>query len=299
MKRINNLGYFISEGFHSIFTHGLMSFAAVCMIVACLLIMGSFTLVAVNLGGMLGDMERDTEFLAYVDETLSEEEIAALGERLRQLPNVASVEFATKEEAKTAYVNKYANSGNADLFAELPDNAFRDRYLIRVVDIEQFAQTVQAVRNTQGVGGDQAAPEIAQGLVVIRNVAAAVALVLVAMLLVMSIFIIANTTKLATFTRRDEIAIMKMVGATNGFIRWPFVVEGIILGLFGAVVAFFLEWGLYTLVREAVNASDVLQLVTVIPFVTVAPWVLAAFAGVGLIVGVFGSAVTIGKFLQV
>lgn len=299
MKRINNLGYFISEGFHSIFTHGLMSFAAVCMIVACLLIMGSFTLVAVNLGGMLGDMERDTEFLAYVDETLSEEEITALGERLRQLPNVASVEFATKEEAKTAYVNKYANSGNADLFAELPDNAFRDRYLIRVVDIEQFAQTVQAVRNTQGVGGDQAAPEIAQGLVVIRNVAAAVALVLVAMLLVMSIFIIANTTKLATFTRRDEIAIMKMVGATNGFIRWPFVVEGIILGLFGAVVAFFLEWGLYTLVREAVNASDVLQLVTVIPFVTVAPWVLAAFAGVGLIVGVFGSAVTIGKFLQV
>lgn len=299
MKRINNLGYFISEGFHSIFTHGLMSFAAVCMIVACLLIMGSFTLVAVNLGEMLGDMERDTEFLAYVDETLSEEEIAALGERLRQLPNVASVEFATKEEAKTAYVNKYANSGNADLFAELPDNAFRDRYLIRVVDIEQFAQTVQAVRNTQGVGGDQAAPEIAQGLVVIRNVAAAVALVLVAMLLVMSIFIIANTTKLATFTRRDEIAIMKMVGATNGFIRWPFVVEGIILGLFGAVVAFFLEWGLYTLVREAVNASDVLQLVTVIPFVTVAPWVLAAFAGVGLIVGVFGSAVTIGKFLQV
>ena len=299
MKRINNLGYFISEGFHSIFTHGLMSFAAVCMIVACLLIMGSFTLVAVNLGEVLGDMERDTEFLAYVDETLSEEEIAALGERLRQLPNVASVEFATKEEAKTAYVNKYANSGNADLFAELPDNAFRDRYLIRVVDIEQFAQTVQAVRNTQGVGGDQAAPEIAQGLVVIRNVAAAVALVLVAMLLVMSIFIIANTTKLATFTRRDEIAIMKMVGATNGFIRWPFVVEGIILGLFGAVVAFFLEWGLYTLVREAVNASDVLQLVTVIPFVTVAPWVLAAFAGVGLIVGVFGSAVTIGKFLQV
>lgn len=299
MKRINNLGYFISEGFHSIFTHGLMSFAAVCMIVACLLIMGSFTLVAVNLGEMLGDMERDTEFLAYVDETLSEEEIAALGERLRQLPNVASVEFATKEEAKTAYVNKYANSGNADLFAELPDNAFRDRYLIRVVNIEEFAQTVQTVRDTQGVGGAQAEPEIAQGLVVIRNVAAAVALVLVAMLLVMSIFIIANTTKLATFTRRDEIAIMKMVGATNGFIRWPFVVEGIILGLFGAVVAFFLEWGLYTLVREAVNASDVLRLVTVIPFLTMAPWVLAAFAGVGLIVGVFGSAVTIGKFLQV
>lgn len=299
MKRINNIGYFISEGFHSIFTHGLMSFAAVCMIVACLLIMGSFSLVAVNLGGMLGELERDNEFLAYVDETLTDEQIADLGGRLRALPNVASATFVTKEEAKAAYIAKYGDGENADLFAELPDDAFRDRYCVKVVDIEEFSQTVQAVKDTQGVGGYRAEPEIAQGLVVIRNVAAAVALVLAAMLLVMSVFIIANTTKLATFTRRDEIAIMKMVGATNGFIRWPFVVEGMILGLTGAVVAFFLEWGVYTLIGEAIAASDALKLITVIPFGVVAPWVLAAFAGVGLLVGIFGSAVTIGKFLQV
>ena len=91
----------------------------------------------------------------------------------------------------------------------------------------------------------QAAIEIAQGFVMVRNIATGVAAVLVAILVVVSLFIIANTIKLATFYRREEIAIMKMCGATNGFIRWPFVVEGMILGLTGALVAFFVQWGLY------------------------------------------------------
>jgi len=292
-------GYFLSEGFHSIFTHGLMSFAAVCMIVACLLIMGTFSLVAVNIGGMLGELERDNEFLAYVDETLTEEEVERLGERLRALPNVASAEFGTKEEAREAYVAKYGDSENADLFAELPDETFRDRYRIKVVDIEQFGQTVQTVRDTAGVGGIRAETEIAQGFVVISNVASGVAIILILMLLIMSLFIISNTTKLATFTRRDEIAIMKMCGATNSFVRWPFIFEGMILGLTGAVLAFFLEWGIYALIGEAISTSDTIKLISVIPFQEMALWVLGIFAGTGLVVGVGGSALTIRKFLQV
>ncbi|HIR84318.1 MAG TPA: ABC transporter permease, partial [Candidatus Galloscillospira excrementavium] len=235
-----NFRYFFSEGFHSIFTHGLMSFAAVCMIVACLLIMGSFSLVAVNISEMLGDLERDNEFLAYMDENLTDEEIAAMGEQLAAVSNVSSVTFVTKEEAKEDYVAQYADDENAQLFYDLPDDVFRDRYRIHVVDIEQFGATVNAVADIVGEENVQAAAEIAQGFVVVRNVATGVALILVLMLVVMSLFIIANTIKLATFTRRDEIAIMKMCGATNSFVRWPFVFEGMILGLTGAVVSFFL-----------------------------------------------------------
>ena len=102
-----------------------MSFAAVCMIVACLLIMGSFSLVAVNVGNMLGELERDNEFLAYVDENLSEEEVSAMQGTLEAVPNVASVEFISKETAKEDYVEQYASGEDAELFLELPDEVFR------------------------------------------------------------------------------------------------------------------------------------------------------------------------------
>ena len=299
MRQRFNFGYFLSEGVHSIFTHGLMSFAAVCMIVACLLIMGSFSLVAVNVGEMLGELERDNEFLAYVDENLSAEDVAALKGTLEAVPNVASVEFISKETAKEDYVEEYASGEDADLFLELPDEVFRDRYSIKVRDIEQFSATVAAVEAVPGVVNIQAIPEIAQGFVVVSNVASGVAIILVVMLVVMSLFIIANTIKLGTFTRRDEIAIMKMCGATNSFVRWPFVVEGMILGLVGAVVAFLLQWGVYSLIGQAIETSDTIQLITIIPFDAMALKVLGIFCGTGLVVGVGGSMVAIGKFLQV
>ncbi|WP_294536372.1 permease-like cell division protein FtsX [uncultured Pseudoflavonifractor sp.] len=299
MRQHFNFSYFLSEGFHNIFTHGLMSFAAVCMIVACLLIMGSFSLVAVNVGNMLGELERDNEFLAYVDETIPEEEAAALQSTLEAVPNVASVQFISKETAKEDYVEQYASGEDAELFLELPDDVFRDRYSIKVRDIEQFSATVEAVRAVPGVANIQAIPEIAQGFVVVSNVASGVAIILVVMLVVMSLFIIANTIKLGTFTRRNEIAIMKMCGATNGFVRWPFVFEGMILGLVGAVAAFLLQWGVYSLIGQAIETSDTIQLINIIPFDTMALKVFGIFCGTGLAVGVGGSMVAIGKFLQV
>ena len=155
------------------------------------------------------------------------------------------------------------------------------------------------MENTPGVANYRAELEIAEGFVTVRNVAGAVAVILVVILLLVSLFIISNTIKLATFTRREEIAIMKMCGATNGFVRWPFVFEGMILGLFGALVAFFLQWGLYNLTGTAIAGSDTLQLITVLPFQPMALRVLGIFAGTGLVIGAGGSVVAIGKFLQV
>ena len=288
--------YFLGEGFHSIFTHGLMSFAAVCMIVCCLLIMGSFSLVAVNLNNMLGDLERENIILAYVDETLDETQVAALKNTLEDIPNVDRAEFMSREEAMEKF---RADKEDNPLFEDLPDEVLRDRYQIHIVDIEQMEATVQAVENTPGVDNIRAELEIAEGFVTIRNVAGAVAIILVIILLLVSLFIISNTIKLATFTRREEIAIMKMCGATNGFVRWPFVFEGMILGLLGAVVAFFLQWGIYNLTGTAIEGSDTMQLITVLPFKPMALRVLGIFAGTGLVIGAGGSGVAIGKFLQV
>lgn len=297
MSRRFDAGYYISEGFHSIFTHGFMSFAAVCMIVACLLIMGSFTLLAVNLDNTLGDLENENEMLVYIESSLSEEEARALQPTLSQVENVAQLTFVTREAALKDFKAKHEN--NAALMDDLPDDTLRDRYRVHVVDIERMAQTKEALEQVEGVGYVRAAVEIADGFVLVRNIATGVAMVLIGILLVISLFIIANTIKLATFYRREEIAIMKMCGATDGFIEWPFVVEGMILGLSGALIAFLAQWGLYQMVAKLAIQGNGLSMVNMLSYSSMATTILAVFCAVGAVIGVGGSLLAIRKFLQV
>ena len=297
MARKFDAGYYISEGFHSIFTHGFMSFAAVCMIVACLVIMGSFSLLAVNLDNMLGDLENENEMVVYIDDSLNEEQARALQPTLAQVDNVSTLTFVTREAALKDFLAKRGNS--AQVLDDLPDDTLRDRYRVHVVDIEKMAQTKQALEAVEGVGYVRAAIEIADGFVLVRNIATGVAMALIGMLLVISLFIIANTIKLATFYRREEIAIMKMCGATDGFIEWPFVVEGMILGLTGALVAFFVQWGLYQLVAKLAIQGNGLSLVTMLSYSSMSTTILAVFCAVGAVIGVVGSLLAIRKFLQV
>ena len=288
--------YYIKEGVRSIFTHGLMSFAAVCMTVACLLIMGSFSLIAVNAGNILQDLEDENEFLAYVDESLSQNEARALQDEIEAIPNVSSVTFVTKEQALQDFI---AQQETAELFENTSAETLRDRYRIHVEDIEQLQETADQVKQVNGIADVEASLEIADGFVMVRNVATAIAVILIVMLVVISVFIIANTIKLSTFTRREEIAIMKMCGATNAFVRWPFVFEGLILGLVGAVAAFFLQWGIYVLVGSAISGSDTISLITVLPFQPMALRVLGVFVLTGFVIGAGGSVLAIRKFLQV
>lgn len=295
MKKRIDIGYFVAEGGRSILSHGLMSFAAVCMIVACLIIMGSFSLVAVNAGQMLGQLEDENEFLAYIDETYTDAQIKALQAKVEQVPNVSSVAFRTKEEAKAIYLQNH----DSGLYASLPDEVFRDRFSVHVEDLELFSETVAQVAALDGIANYRAEPEIADGFVMVSNVASALATILVVILVVISLFIIANTIKLATFTRREEIAIMKMCGATNWFVRWPFVVEGLILGVVGALAAFFLQWIIYAAIYSAIEASGALTLFALIPFKTMAWRVLGVFVLAGGVIGAGGSVLAIRKFLQV
>ena len=296
MRQRYNLGYLFSEGFHSIFTHGFMSFAAVCMIVCCLLIMGSFSLVAVNAAYNFSDLEKDNQFSAFIDETIPQEQARALQDEIEAVPNVARAEFVTKEQAQAEFEQDYV--GNP-LFEDLPSDVYRDRFHIYLEDISKLAETEAAVKQVEGVAHTNSAPEIAEGFGVIRNIASAVAIILVGILLLVSLFIISNTIKLAFFNRRDEIAIMKMCGATNSFVRWPFVIEGMILGLSGGVVAFFLQWGIYSLVSQAINGTDSIDLIKVVSFQPVAMLVLGSFLLIGLVIGVLGALLAIRKFLQV
>lgn len=288
--------YFFHEGLSNMFSHGFMSFAAIGITVACLLIMGTFTLVAVNANELLRTLEQENEILAYVDESYSETEAKALKRTLEAIPNVVSATFISKEEAMESFTEQYPDEA---LFQDLDPEILRDRFAIKVVDLQQQSATVEKVKAVEGIAKVNAYEEIAGGFITVRNVATVVCVALIAILFVVSVFIISNTIKLTTFDRREEIAIMRMVGATNGFIRWPFVYEGFLFGLIGAAVAFLLQWGLYGAVAKGVANNDTLQLIQIIPFTEMWLPVAGTFAAAGVVIGVGGSLSAIRKFLQV
>lgn len=292
-----NLGYFLREGFTSIFRHGLMSFAAVCMTVACLVIMGSFTLVAVEMDANFRELEQKNEFTAYIDESLSDDQARALEEKVLQVPNVRGAQFVDRRDVLAQFRDERPDE--AGLFDLLPDDTFRHRFRIHVTDLTLLEQTSKDVEAVAGIAKTSSFVEGAQGMLALRNVAAAVALILVGILAVVSLFIIANTLRLATFYRRDEIAIMRMCGATNSFICWPFVAEGAMLGLFSAGLAFFLQWWIYNMMAGAVGTAGQLDFLVIAPFSALWPLVLIAFCGGGLLIGVLGSLLAIRRFLRV
>ena len=290
--------YFLHEGVSNLFSHGFMSFAAVGVTVACLLIMGTFSLVAYNAEMLLETLESDYQILAFVDDSLSDAQTKAVGRKIEQLDNVKSVQFITREEAMAKFEERSLDSY---MRANITPDMFRDRYAVYVEDLNTVRQTAKAVEDIEGIGQKNVRvdEDIAGGFILVRNVAGAVSLALIAILLVVSVFIISNTIRLTTFDRRDEIAIMKMVGATNGFIRWPFVYEGFLLGVLSAGIAFGLQWLVYASVAKAIASADTLQFLNVVPFAAIWKPVAVIFGAAGMIIGVGGSLTAIRKFLRV
>lgn len=288
--------YFIREGLSSVFVHGFTSLAAVSVIAACLMITGIFTLVAYNIDLQIRELEGKSEIVVYIDESVSREDALALGDSIRRLDNIKSAEFVTKEQLFEDYLQSLGD--DAYVMEELRvDNPLRDSYQITMKDVSLHGETVKALEALNGVAASSSMQEVSERLIQIRRVVHMISLTLVALLGAVSVFIIANTVKLAMFARKEEIAVMKMVGATNHFIRAPFVVEGMFLGLCAALLAFFIQWGVYAYVTAQLAQGT--AILTMVDFRTVWQPVLGIMAGAGLLLGVGGSVVTIRRFLKV
>ncbi|NLV87335.1 MAG: ABC transporter permease [Clostridiales bacterium] len=296
MRLMNKLNYLISEGFKSIFTHGFMSFASVTIIIACLTIMGSFSLLAVNINDVIKKLESENEMLAFIDETVPDEDALALASKLEAVANVSSVNFVSREEAMESFKDEYENSS---IFEEIEPTVFRHRYVVFLNDIGLMEDTKTQLETIDGIADVSAQLEISKGFVTVRNIVSAVSLILIVILFVVSIFIMSNTIKLTTFGRREEIAIMKMVGATNSFIRTPFIIEGLVLGALGAAFAFLIQWGIYTLISDKIMTSIAGAYMNVIPFTALMYPVGLVFLAVGVVVGMFGGSIAIRNYLKV
>ena len=295
--RKHDFSYFFGEGMRNMFSHGFMSFAAVGITVACLVVMGTFSLVAYNAQVQLQQLESEYEILAFVDESCDDAQTKAVGRAIEQRDNVKECVFISKEEAMKSFEARYEGD---NMFQNLDPEILRDRYAVYVDDLSISGKTAQDIfDNVEGVANVRVDEDIAGGFITLRNVASVVCIALIAILLLVSVFIISNTIKLTTFDRRDEIAIMKMVGATNSFIRWPFVYEGFMIGLLSAVLGFGLQWLLYESVAKSLAMSDRLQLLTIVDFTSIWRPVAAIFAAAGILIGVGGSLTAIRKFLHV
>ena len=294
--RLSKCGYLIREGFRSITTHGFMSFASVTIIMACLIIMGSVSLLSLNIDALIKDLESQNEIVVFVDEDIADEDAAReIGKSIAAVENISSVEFVPRDEAMDNFMSRY----DAALMEGIDETVFRHRFVVHLTDIALMSQTKLELESLKGVAKVNAHLDYAQSFVTIRNVVSVVSLVLIVILVFVSFFIMSNTIKLATFGRREEIAIMKMVGATNAFIRLPFVIEGLILGMLGGGLAFLAEWGLYNVVTGKLVGSLTGSLLNVVPFQSVALEVFIIYMAVGILVGAFGGVNAIKNYLKV
>lgn len=294
--KLNNIGYLIKEGIRGIFLHGFMSFAAVCVTVACLLIVGSFSILAYNLDIMVEELNQTNEIMVYIDETLTVEEAKSVGTQLSDIENILQATFVPREEALKKFV---ADHQDDPAFTGVQASDLRHRYVVTLMDNGLMKQTDEAIKKIPGVAKTNAEYELAEGFSTIQDILHMVSIAVIAVLLVVSLLIISNTVKLAMYDRKDEIAIMKMVGATNGFIRLPFVVEGFTLGMMGAALAFGLEWVVYDGLVAKIDAMDSLKLFNFVPFQTLLVPMIATFCAAGFFVGIVGSWTSIRKFMDV
>lgn len=294
--KLNNFGYLLKEGFRGIFLHGFMSFAAVCVTVACLVIVGSFSALAYNLDEMVQDLNQTSEILVYIDSDLSDAEARSIGTKINLLDNVLKATFVSREEALQDFI---ADHDGDSAFSGVQASDLRHRYIVTLEDNTKMEQTDAALKQLPGVAKTNAAYELAKGFTTIQDVLHIVSAAVITVLLVVSLLIISNTVKLAMYDRKDEIAIMKMVGATNGFIRLPFVVEGFSLGMIGAILAFGTEWAGYDALVQKIGSVDSLQLFKFVPFQELLIPMVIVFAAAGMFVGIVGSWTSIRKFMNV
>ena len=293
---MTKLAYLIREGFRSIKTHGFMSFASVTIITACLIIMGSIALLSLNIDSLIEDLEQQNEVVALVDDAVpGEEAAAALESSLLAVDNIESVDFVSRAEAMKTFMSKYDDR----LMEGIDETAFRHRFVVHLTDISRMSETKAALEDVPGIAKVNAHIEYADRFVRVRNVVSIVSLILTAILVLVSFFIMTNTIKLTTYGRREEIAIMKMVGATNAFIRTPFVIEGLILGILGGLLGFLATWGMYALLNGSMMDALTGSFLNLVPFRRVMMPLFLTYIGIGVLIGAFGGVNAIRNYLKV
>ena len=300
--RGSSFRYLSKQGLHSLVANRLMTLASVGVLTACLILVGVATLFSANVDSLVEYLGEQNETVVYIGKDLSEEQIAQVDSQIRGIPGLSAVTYVSKEEVLETY--KGYMEEYAVLFDDFEeDNPFRANYRVVVEDLNQLDEIVAQLEAIEGVEDVSPPTELASVFLSIQRAVNVGGWVLVAVLSLVSIVVISNTIRITVFARRKEISIMKYVGATNAFIRWPFFVEGMSVGLIAALVSSGVVMGAYAIVMH--YAGDLsgfwnsLLGVSLLPLSQVWYWLLGGFAAFGILIGSLGTATSIHKYLEV
>ena len=297
MKNNGSLGYLTREGFRNLYVNRLMSIASISVLFSCMVMIGAAFMIMVNINMFIGSVEDQNVIMVFVEDEATQEQTKALGESIKEQDNVSKCTFISRESSFEQLKNDMGDS--SVLFEGLDSNPLPDAYEVVLEDQELFDETVESLAKLDNVLHIRENRQLAAKLSGLRNTVSYVSIGIISLLLIVSLFIVSNTIRITMDSRRLEINIMKSVGATRWFIRWPFMVEGMMLGVISGVLALLAVWAIYAAVsRSLVSMLSGLGMTGVAPFGKYALILLAVFLGLGLVAGAFGSAVSITRYLR-
>ena len=291
-----SLKYLTHEGFRNVWVNRLMSLASVTVLMACLIIMGAGIMIYFNINNVVDKVQSQNVVMVYVADDASEDETTQIGTSLKGISNVESCEFVPKEVAFQEQIQSMG--GDAALFEGFDEIPLPDAYKVTVKDLSQFETTVSQIKQINKVDSVRENSDLASKLLSLRHAVSIVSVGLVVMLFLVALFIISNTIRITMFSRKLEISIMKAVGATNWFIRWPFMIEGMILGTIYGIVSLGVLWGLYAVAEKVFAQTLSLIGFSLVPFSGYWWQILLVFVAIGLFTGGFGSLVSMAKYLK-
>ena len=291
-----NLRYLTKEGFRNIRVHKLMTVASITVMLSCLLLIGGAYLIYTNIQSVIERVGEQNVIMVFIDDEATLEQEAALSDLIKSNPNVKDCVFISREES---FSNIIYNMGeSAQVLDEIGSDFLPNAFKVTIKDMEEFGNTVNTIKNYDNVLSIRENGELAKRIADIQNAVGLVSVVIVIILLIVSLFIIANTVRITMFSRSLEISIMKAVGATNWFIRWPFLVEGVIIGVLSAVISYGLIFGLYAAAEKVLASMFAILGNTMVPFEECMWVLLIAFVATGVVTGAAGSFISLGRYLK-
>lgn len=290
--------YLIKEGFRNTWTNRMMSIASICVLLSCLVLIGSASMIFLNINSLVERIEDENVIMVYISDKTSDADIDEMGRKITAMSNVDKLEFVAKEDAWAEQLETMEEA-QAKFFTEVStDIPLPDAYKVTVKDLSKFKATVTEIKKLDHIDTVRENTDLAKKLDTISHGISIIAIIIISVLFAISLFIISNTIKLTVYSRRLEISIMKSVGATNSFVRLPFVVEGMILGIVSGAVSLGVVWGIYEL---AINQfAELFSSIGITPlaFTDYALMMLGVFLAIGIISGVGGSLITMRRYLN-
>lgn len=297
--KYNRFGYLIGEGFSNVFKNKKSTGASLMIMCATMIIFGIFLMLSENINHFVDDIKSEQGFQVFLKTDATDEEIQEVGDKIRQIDAVSTVEFKDKEYAYNFMKEKFGES--ADLLEGYGYDFYSTSYIVTLTDLRLSKDVQNQISQFDNVKKIQSSDETVTTLLSVANGIKIVTAVILVLLVIISIFIISNTIKLTVHARRKEISIMKYVGATNNFIRWPFIVEGMIIGILASIISIIIVGGAYSVLAEqAVNSSFMLKIgLNLLSFKDMISSIIVVYMLLGIGIGALGSVISMRKYLKV